>query len=69
MNNHMNNYMNHHMNHHMKTFSIAFTRLKRSGILSFVSKKNGQPFLKALLLMSRSDFLLIILQSLSFTND
>ena len=73
MNNYMNNYMNHHMNHHMnhrmKTFSIAFTRLRRSGILSFVSKKNGEPFFKALLLMSRSDFLLIILQSLSFTND
>ena len=39
MNNHMNNYMNNHVNHRMKTFSIAFTRLKRSGILPFVSKK------------------------------
>ena len=39
MNNHMNNYMNHDVNYHMKTFSIAFTRLKRSGILSFMSKK------------------------------
>ena len=63
MNNHINNYMNHHVNHHMKTFSIAFTRLKRSGILSFVSKK------KVVNIYMIYMDLLIVLQSLSFTND
>ena len=28
----------------MKTFSVAFTRLKCSEILSIVYKKNGEPF-------------------------
>ena len=63
INNHINNYMNHHVNHHMKTFSIAFTRLKRSGILSFVSKK------KVVNIYMIYMDLLIVLQSLSFTND
>ena len=31
-------------NNHMKTFSVAFTRLKCSEILSIVYKKNGEPF-------------------------
>ena len=31
-------------NNHMKTFSVAFTRLKCSEILSVVYKKNGEPF-------------------------
>ena len=32
----------------MKTFSVAFTRLKCSEILSIVYKKNGEPFFESL---------------------
>ena len=35
-------------NNHMKTFSVAFTRLKCSEILSIVYKKNGEPFFESL---------------------
>ena len=35
-------------NNHMKTFSVAFTRLKCSEILSIAYKKNGEPFFESL---------------------
>ena len=35
-------------NNHMKTFSVAFTGLKCSEILSIVLKKDGEPFFESL---------------------